>query len=207
MKLARVLGIAAIAALSATALIGVASATAKPTALCLANEDPCAAKNIYEPALYGAASSGSKVKTIITLSGLTGGVTVTCPSGKFLTSHGAPGEPLLGTVYGFSFNSCSECAISVTEPANYSASIEATSAGNGTMSFAKPKLQVNCPGAICYYSNATAKAELEGGKPLVIRLDTVLEKQPGGIGICASTVNLHGVYEQVFVEGLYVTHT
>lgn len=206
MRFVRTFGISAVVAVAAMALVGATSASAAPTTLCLLNEDPCAAKNIYHEPLFGFVGETSKAKTEATF--VFPLVTASCHSSKFRVTHSeASGEPLVGSIPAPPFTNCSECNFA-SENNPYGATIEATGKGNGIFTFSGLRIKATCSFGFCYYEDPKSiTATIEGGEPLTFKLTSVLNKLPESWLSCPSTMEFRGVYQQAFIERLYITHT
>jgi hypothetical protein len=122
-KYAKIMSLAAVAAVAIMALVGAGSASA--TTMCKKNESPCSSANQWP--------SGTKFTAVSSEALLTGSLEVHCASTIELTTNATSGSPLAGTVNALKWTSCGGGCTSATTTTLPSGSLEASSGGNGTM--------------------------------------------------------------------------
>jgi hypothetical protein len=170
MRITRILCLVIVAALAAAMVVGVASAAAKATALCMKNEETCAKGNTYgSPTILANWAEGAKeapgTYAKLVMPALT---TVTCTHSKFQTQLSQSEGPLVGEVFKWWFLSCTSPSVCTMETGegelpSYGAELKAVGGGDGKLVVAKPRLIVNCTGKFkCIYESASMEFDVEG---------------------------------------------
>lgn len=195
------------AVLAFVAIASTASpAAAKPSALCVANEDPCAVKNIKSEWVYGYAGPTTENPTSVKLTSGLG--TMSCEVAKIvLEVSTGKGEPIVAESW-FILGNClylgSKC-FGESEALRYFATIEALSKGNGLFTVGKPVLVLSCSFGECRYTALGLDGEIKGGNPAMLSVNDPLEKLSGGVQ-CPSTFTYVGTLEDQAELATYVTH-
>jgi hypothetical protein len=142
-----------------------ASAAALPTKLCKANEATCSAANTYglSPENFKGTIATMKLEQA-------GFLTVGCNPGKLASTLSEGSGPLTGEVWKWNFFNCAPegCTVATpkTEGTGYSAEVEATTGGNGTMRIGgTPTLVLTCasPNVTCTYKVTSMELSVLGG--------------------------------------------
>jgi hypothetical protein len=194
----KILGLAAVAATALIALIGPSSAAASgSTALCKANETPCAAAKTV-PA--GTTVTGRLVfgtKAIIS-----GSVNVECARSTISGPTGGTATPVVGTIVFLTFTECVGCKKVTAEKLPYSATITHTGAGHGTLTIqshgsGSPTIKLQeCPfGLTCGASTFDITLDIQnefGGEPRIKAINEPLTME--GFG-CGSVGTLNATYQ------------
>lgn len=172
MRISRILGLAAVAAMALVVLSGARSAAAKVTVLCAANEETCSEENTYfsPTSLQGYFADPGVPETYAKLE-MSGLFTVSCGAGKFTSELSKSEGPLVGEVYKWFFFSCSGggCTLETGagEHPGYSSKVEATGGGNGTLMVTSPRLIASCSTPnfkiTCTYDAGSMEFSVEGG--------------------------------------------
>lgn len=201
------IAIASMLIVAAMAAVDVPAAAAKPTVLCVVNEDPCP-KEKTKPKnseLYGYASSETTIETELELVSELG--SVECAQGKLVIRTGEPKLELLTGEAFFVFASCSygESAC-VAEPgkSGYPAFVKAVGEGNGTFSISEPSLQVSCAFGKCVYGVMALGGEISGGATAEMRASGLMSKLSGPF-TCPGAFTYQGVFEDI-QSPTYVSH-
>ena len=208
MKYLKTLGLAAVAATAFMALVGVGSASAHSTALCKANELPCAAGNV----IASGTSITSQLKTGTTATLLSSLGNVVCKksgvSGK--TTSGL-GLSVTGNITSVTFTECTRGGenCTVTSPASstnpFAASILVIPGTmNGEFTVTKPRATVKCGIFInCTFGFESVNLEAVGGNPATVLASEVLLTFEEG-GICPGESHWDAEYEVTAPNPLYV---
>ncbi|HEY0390104.1 MAG TPA: hypothetical protein VGC63_00160 [Solirubrobacterales bacterium] len=192
MKLIKMLGLSGVAVIVAMAFVGVSSAMATgPTALCKANELPCAAGNLYP--------SGTIVEAKSTNALLASNVAnVACKkSTTTLKTLSALAEPLPGEITALKFEECSEessgagCTVTAIN-VPYSATLLDLGKGLGEMLVknggkGEPGATVSCPFLKCVFTaepkftvdSATGTTEATAARVLAVGIKLKLSTREG----------------------------
>jgi hypothetical protein len=205
MKVRRALG--TILALALVAIAATASpAAAKPTALCVVNEDPCAAKNIKSESLYGFFGPITENPTEGKWTSSMG--TLSCKEGKLVTDFTTgKGEPIVGKTWFYLFTCLylgSKCSVE-PEALNYFGTVEALTKGDGLLTVGKPVFVLSCEFGKCKYTTLGLKSEIKGGNPAMLSVNAPLEKLAGGIQ-CPTTFTYVGLLEDQAPTATFITH-
>jgi hypothetical protein len=180
-------------------LVVAAQASAVPTKLCATNEETCSAENTWgfagENYFQGVVESASLVQT--------GFLTVSCNAGKLGSNLAEGSGPLTGELWKWNFVGCTPegCTLATakTEGTGYSAELEATGGGNGTMRIGNtPTLVLTCstPSLTCRYKTASMELSVTGGNSpgAVITTSTKLMKDFFSSFICSATATYEAEY-------------
>ncbi|HEX6781107.1 MAG TPA: hypothetical protein VF125_03655 [Solirubrobacterales bacterium] len=167
-------GLLCLALATLALLFAAGHAAALPTKLCKANEASCSKANTWTLAPENFKGTISTMKLV-----LPGYLTVSCNPGKFASTLAEGAGPLTGEVFKWNFFNCTPegCGISTpaTEGTGFSAEVEATGGGNGTMKVGKaPTLVLTCsaPAITCVYSAASIQLSVQGGGVGVAAIST-----------------------------------
>jgi hypothetical protein len=172
MRRLTVIGLVAVTALAALALVGPASAAAKRTVLCRINASVCPKEQTY--------GSGAELTGYVGWAGtsmkfeLPKVTSISCEAGKFGTVLKEVAEaPMSGEVDRWPFftpctpSGCTILTSPAEAPMGYAAELEATGGGDGVLRVKNPFLIARCIKAPlsfeCKYSVATAEYQVEGG--------------------------------------------
>jgi hypothetical protein len=192
MKIARIIGLAAIAALVLTASLGAGSALAAETALCkTATISPyCESGDRY--------AKGTALQTANTTAVFENNLTnVICTESKLEGETTAEtGEPLPVTISAWTLAACktqsgTSCTVSPTKLLPYSSSLSWTTHTNGTLTTGAGAWWVKCG----FFVNCTFGAPdltVHGANPPVIEATEVPVSRSGGI--CPSTAKFTASY-------------
>lgn len=150
---------------TALVLLSTAGAHALPTKLCNANEATCSKENTWQ--LWSENFKGTIATANLKMPSY---FTASCGAGKFGSTLSEGEGPLTGEVFKWNFFSCSPESCSVATPATegtgFSAEVEATSGGNGTMRVGNsPTLVISCtsPKVTCTYAAEAMELSVQGG--------------------------------------------
>jgi hypothetical protein len=192
MKYAKILGLAAAAAMALMAFVGAGSASAtvltSPTGTVLP-----------EGTVIEATQKGSAVLEE------TGGTTLdTCTgstaSGKTIEKEGTP---LRGNIETLDWSGCIAPTVTTV---NGSLSVEATGEENGTVSGNGSKVTVGIFGVSCIYGTGggTTLGTATGGEPATIDINAAINLQEGGL-LCPKTTRWTATYTVTKPNPLYVS--
>jgi hypothetical protein len=176
-RLIKMFGLGALAALVAMAFMGAGSASA--TALCSANEATCAAPLGTGTVVEAHLKLGTKAVLKTELAVVECAKSAT--SGK--TTSGA-GETVTGLIETLNFEECkttagTNCTVGSALSLPYSASIVATGAGNGELTVksdgtGNPGATVTCLGVIeCTFRTSSATLKVTGGNPAIAKAEAI----------------------------------
>lgn len=190
MKLVRMFGPAAIAVVAAMAFIGASSASA--TALCLNNEEPCAAGNVKLNWLLLAAKSAAN--------GFLGGLfTQECHIEAHVHALSNVTHAPATIHITWLLKECSPCTtITVTSTATVSAS----GGGNGVFTGTLKKLSKGCPlGAECEFEGSGVKfTALGSATNATVDMNIKLALVKGSAFLCGSEGTYHATFTGVGSE-------
>lgn len=207
MKYAKMLGLAAIAAMALMAVIGAGTASAK----------------VCSTSGKGASCGGShgSVYTGNVVAKLTEGKTATLTSGfitvKCSSSEAAGeitnGETGTGNISKLAFSSCTSglgaCTASTTASSSnkWPATVAVTTAPNGKMTVTGVKGEFTCAGVTCIYAAESATAEVRGSDtaPEIVATSVPLTKQAGSNALCSSTATWSGEYLISTPSSIFIT--
>jgi len=214
-KKIKTLGLAAVAVLALSALVGVASASAANTTLCNTNSNPCAAANQYAANTTFNANLKTGTNAVLTTSGGFQNPTVTCTNSPVaLKNTAVTGNPLPGSLTALAFNdggtpaaACTSvnptdtCTVTVNN-LPYSGSVNfGGTPGNGTLTVNNPNVTVACSGLpTCTYSAASVTGSVTGGSPAELVFNAVTLSVSGGFG-CPTSAHWSATYDLVSVGG------
>ena len=173
MTYVKTLGIMLVAALTAMALIGAASASA--TTLCKANETPCSEKNEWEEEKEGK-DIPVTVKASSTEVTFGGTVSSKCKksslSGLAIDTEQEEDEvPLAFTVKALTFSECGGCGkVEAQGLPSEGGTLEAGEKGNGILKLANPKILFEkCAEKTCTASASGVELDFVGGAPAQLK--------------------------------------
>ena len=175
MKLIKMFGLAAVAAIAAMAFIGAGTASAE---LCTANEEPCAAGNVLP--------NNSEIKSSLetgTKAILKGALEIECSvstvNGK--STQAGNNDPVSGLIEAATWTTCSPNCTVKAEALNWTSSIKRTGDKTGTLTVSNPKVKITCLFISCTFTavGGTVTLDVEdteatGGKPKVIAVNEPL---------------------------------
>ena len=197
MKHVKMLGLAIVAALALTAVVG--AGTASATVICSTN--PCGTHYAS-----GTTISGSSNHAVLT----TNIDTVTCTSSGFsgkTTTTGGANETVKGTISSLTFSGCTnkegeKCNVSsVNTP--YNAEVHASGKGNGTLTVFNGGAFVDCGSFInCTFTAATASLSVTGGTPATAKANGISLSSSGFL--CPSTATWTATYTVTSPKSLFV---
>jgi hypothetical protein len=196
-----------------------------PVKLCKANETPCSAENTYassSPIVAGLeAGTRANFSLSITEESEATEYTVSCETSTLEGSSGLAKWPMLGSISSLKFGRCGgTCAIKALK-LGYTAEIEASGGGNGTLAMKAggggepPRLRVRCIGAYkCTYESTSISTSVTGGAPAKLAVTVIVSKLVTGESDakCGSQVTWEGTYVLTKPEGtggskMWVTRT
>jgi hypothetical protein len=158
MRLIKMFGLAAIAAVAAMAFVGASSASANgSTALCKVNQLVCPAASIFT----------GHVEALSTQVVIKGPLNVTCTHSIILGEALGLAKPLIIHVTELDFLNCN-CPVTVSDSTGLlealkTASNLATSTAEGFV------IEMNCSGVNCKYGGFAQAVHVVGGNPLTIK--------------------------------------
>jgi hypothetical protein len=215
MKYLKMLGLAAVAAMALTALVGVGSAAAAGTTLCKTAETPCKAENHYG---IGTAISGESSNATLT-SSLGNVVCSKSTVGGKTTTTGSNKTNVEGTIDSLTFTSCTlttppflgggthSCTVSsINTP--YKAVVADLGATKGSMTVTgTPGAKVDCGASVlrCQFTSSSVTLDVNSGNPATVVADkeplirTVYEG-----GICPSESAWDATYTVTAPKPLYI---
>jgi hypothetical protein len=206
MKYAKMLGLAVMAAMALSAVVG--ASTASATELC--KENPC------NGTMYPAETAVTAQLKTGAVAELTSPITnVTCKksttSGK-TTTTGSATETVLGQITALTFTECTDTAGEkcTAEAVNlpYKGEIHATGGGNGTLTVSSsgkgnPGATVVCGLVInCTFSTALASLSVTGGNPALAVANKIGLNLAGGV--CPTEAHWDSQYEVTAPKPLFV---
>jgi hypothetical protein len=199
-KIARMIALAAIAALALSASLGAATASATPTALCKSGTDSpyCKSEDRY-PANTALKASSSGFTMASDLGG------VTCSESALEAETSAEsGEPLPIALSAWTFGGCkyengSSCSKVTMLNMPSTASLTRTTSWNGTLTLGngseegQPRVRIVCSGYVnCSW--ALPSLSFEAGNPAHLTIPGVLMSESGSGVICPESVSFSGTY-------------
>jgi hypothetical protein len=200
MKYAKMLGLAAAAAMAVMAFVGASSASA--TVLCTTNAN-CTTSHSEWGEMY---DSGDVITATATGATLTSSLAdITCESSEIalrLTGTGSSSLSVDGETDTFSFTGCeTHSFFTGTDPCNdsegsvFTNRINLGTAPDGTIRFGLPQIKFECPGVInCTFGAGQIYLSLTGGSPAAI-VASKLGLTPEGGGFCPENAFLDVTYE------------
>jgi hypothetical protein len=203
MKHAKMLGLAAVAALALMALVG--AGTASATIVCSASGTgtACAGShgNQYTGPISAELTTGKSAQLV------SGFITVTCTES---TAGGSvTGSTGAGSLTSLTFNSCTSGLGACTAKSTgtpWAAQATTGTAPNGTMKVNNVAGEFTCAGETCKYSAASATTEVKGGAPAeIVATKVPLSKAAGSGPFCSSTATWSGEYKITSPTSLYLT--
>jgi hypothetical protein len=190
----------ALAAVSAMAFVGTASALAEgSTAACRANETPCSAENLYTGHAEGAATN------VILLTNLTN---VACSESHILGNILGLSNPAIGHLELFTFTSCktssgTPCTVKTISLGLIEVLRTGENLGIGTSNGGTEE-RVTCGFIIdCVYGGKPT-LHIEGGEHPTLEANGSLLLGTGG-SVCPEQAELDALYELVLPETLYIS--
>jgi hypothetical protein len=203
MRTFKMLGLAAVAALSLVAFIGTSAASAANTTLCNTASNPCPAANQYASGTTLNAALQTGTNAVLTTSGGLFNPTVTCTASTVrVVTSAQTGNPLPGSVTALTFTGCTSanptgtCTVTVNN-LPYTGNINYTAPGNGSMTVNSPNVTVACSGLpTCSYTAASATGTVTGGNPATVAFTSVPLSVAGGFG-CPTGASWTATYRLV----------
>jgi hypothetical protein len=195
-KYARIIGLAAVAAMVLTATVGASSASASvETTLCKTNTEysHCASGNRYASETAISASASSSVTFASSVFGVK--FDVVCGEsqieGHTSSAQGSP-QPIYVSKVEFQkcvFNGGESCTVATTN-LGHSGSLEWNGTQNGKATLGSTTVNIQCPGIpVCEFTGAPG-GTLTGGNPASLAIaETSLSKTSGGFP-CPATATL-----------------
>lgn len=194
MRTRQVLGLCIGIGLALLVPVGTGTAFAS-TVLCEAEEEPCAAENIYGPgAVVEASSSEAILKNNL--------FTVICTGSNLKgETAGEAGAPLPVDVSTLTFSGCknggTECTVSTLE-SPYLGQIEASGKNVGTFKLrsgdaGNPTIKAQCGSVACTYSSEVIELSLNGGNPGELVASEESLKKVSGL-LCSETATGTATY-------------
>jgi len=173
----------------------------------MVNEDPCPEEDIYSlKKEIGGGQGGTSFEVALPE------VTISCPIGKFFMVLSETEGPLVGKVTRWKPVNCGPepCYFEALET-GYSAELEATGGGDGTLTVVASNLLARCVSPICFYSTTPIEFTVEGGSylegsPPHMATEAAMGLE-SGFGACGNPATLRAGYN-IFEPGpvLYVSH-
>jgi hypothetical protein len=203
MKYAKMLGLAAIAAMALTAFVGAGTASAKVCsgagvgAACAAGHG-----NQYTGEVKASLTSG---KTATLVSGF---ITVNCKK-SVATGTITNSETGVGSITGLTFEECTSGLGACTAKSTglpWAATATTGTAPNGTLTVKNVAGEFTCAGETCKYAAAEAKPTVTGGAPAeIVAKNVALVKQAGSGALCSANATWSGEYSVSTPASLYLT--
>jgi hypothetical protein len=204
MKSIKMLGLAVLAAMALTAVAAASSASA--TVLCSENTPQCKLESIRFSGTPISAKLKSGSNFVIANEGLVGNETCTGSSLTAITTA-TEGSPLSLTVTGLTLSGCGKCEKVEAKNLSYSASVEQTGSGNGTLNVGgKPSFKyTSCPlGISCTFNASSIPLTFEGGNPAnLVAKEVEVTRDASSSGLCPATGKLSATYEITSPTPLY----
>jgi hypothetical protein len=209
-KYARILVLAALAALAVTA-IGASTASAKVCSKTVAGSG-CGGS-----ASHGELYSGALEATSTNAQLTSGFVNVSCTHSVLKGT--VTGSTATGTITSMTFTGCTNnlgqncTAATSAEKSNWPAKAVTETAPNGRMEVENITGEFTCGTTTCRYKTAKAGASKElvvtGGEPAKVTISSALpvslEREEVSSGLCSSTAKWHGTYTVIAPKSLYLT--
>ncbi len=177
--------------------------TASGTAICKEALDECP---LFASSVY---PSGTTVEATSTNAKFLGGLfTEECKASttKFLTTA-TSGKPLTGKITERSFSGCSPCTSAAAEGLPSTATLEASSAGKGTLTTSFRWKLTSCPlGATCVFGSEGLSAAVRSEPPELSYNQTLTLKE-GSAFLCGSEGEWHGSEKITSPEPLWVSNS
>lgn len=201
MKLTKMLGLVAVTAVAAMALIGASSASANPK-LCKVKTSPCPAGEAYTLPLTVNAHLETGTLAELQTSLLTDKCKVSTVK---LTAKESNATAIVGTLETITFSECT-CKTSQAVSVPWAGSLTAGTEGNGTLlasngGTGNPGGLVVCPTILgekhCTYRSADPKVTFDGGVPAKVLAAVPLTKAEGAgesDGSCPATATWKATY-------------
>lgn len=205
MRPMKMFGLAAVAAVSATAFIGASSASATSTVFCSENVLVCPAAKKIEHATFTALSTSPFFSNAV--------ANMSCTHTVFSGNVLLLANPLVGHVSLWDFTGCSEsifgskCTIATNN--SWLFYILKIGPNKGTLSMEGAEMLINCSsiGFHCIYGNPTTSLSVAGsvGTALaaVVATSVTLPKKGGGF-FCPETSSLSATYTVTTPDPVYI---
>jgi hypothetical protein len=195
MRFIKMLGIAAVMAAAAMALVGTSSALAGPTSLCGSHEDECDSPFAKGTTIVGLAENNPPAHPLLLN---TNSVDVICEHSEIKGKTDAVlGNPLSGTVTSLTWSNCethggTEC--DVTTVKNGTMLLLRTGLDVGTMQSHGTEVNVDCGSFIdCTYGGLPS-LDVEGGSPAKVSAKNITLEETAGT-FCPDTAQWLALYE------------
>jgi hypothetical protein len=158
------------------------------TVLCKANEETCAAGNVYGEKTSVESSLEGKTEATFEM----GEVITSCQTSTLKTKSATKeGQPLSMELTAATFGKCSgACTVELTKVG--STVLRASGAGSGQLSLVNPEFSVNC-GSACTFTKSVVVLDVVGGNPnaKIEAKEEVLVKETG---TCEGPLKWSGTY-------------
>lgn len=158
------------------------------TVLCKANEETCAAGNVYAEKTTVESSLEAATEATFVM----GAVTTKCKTSTLKTKSAAKeGQPLAMELTAATFGTCSGgCTVELTKVG--STVLRASGAGNGQLSLVNPEFKVNC-GSACTFTKSAVVLDVFGGNPNA-KVEAKEEALAKETGTCEGPLKWSGKY-------------
>jgi hypothetical protein len=204
MKHVKMLGLAVVAVVALTALLGAGSASATVLCKTLPSKGVCGSKYPANT-LFSAKATGATLETNTE--------NVTCKTSSTAVKNTAEsGSPLPGEVTSLSFGECtssSNAACTVTSVGTpWTGSVAWTSGGNGTLTVANGGARVSCGFGFlqCRFGAKSLSLEIQGGNPAKVIANKVPLEMTAEEGFlkCPTEAKWTATYETTSPTALWV---
>jgi hypothetical protein len=201
------LGLAAIAAVAAMAIIGVGTASA--TKLCKVNQATCTEENTYLSGTEVKGASEGNAKLVGLNSKGETELTVECASTTTVTTSAESGSPLPGKVTALTFTGCNNsCSVKVNG-LPYEAQLAVGTVPNGTLTVKNGSATLTCAFGFvkCKVGAKELKLTVDGGNPAkVLAVNAVMELEVQEAGTCPAKADWNATYKATSPTNVFVTN-